>query len=175
MKTLVTLLSVLVAFSAASADARSIRQDYESAEIIRSNIDAKSHLINERLDGTGQVYINRTTNKATLKLGRKFYCPPNQVCAEVMPEPVVIELPIIKINAGECNSVIYVAQIDKRPVDGMYEGLRITDNRRFYETCRTVRAIDPTVVEYKTISPGMDGPAVETNSTFVAKPLKRPL
>lgn len=173
MKTLATLLSTLVVLGSINADARSMRQDFESAEITHMNIDAKSQLATERLDGSGLVYINHTQNTATLQLNRKFYCPPGRFCAQVMPAPVIITLPIKKVSEGACNSIIYVAAEDKRPVDGMYQGLRITDNKRFSESCLNTRFVDSTFVEYKTISPGFGAPVVETLSTFVAKSLKR--
>ncbi len=171
MKALLTVF--LASTVVATANARSIRQDIEAAEIKESHIHPNSYLNGEKLDGTGLVYINHTQKTATLQLNRRFFCPPGRFCPQVMPEPVMITLPIKKVSEGACNSVIYVAVKDKRPADGNYEGLRITDNRRFYETCRSVRAVEPTYVEYKTISAGFGGPVVETLSTFTAKPLQR--
>lgn len=168
---LLTIATVSMIFS--SAEARSVKPFLMSAQLKEMHIDQKSYLAQEDLDKTGSISINQATKTITLQLNRKMHCPPGRYCPMVMPEPVLITLPLVSVKQGHCDSVIYQARKDKRPVDGILEVLTVVDNSRFYNRCRTVRAVDITEVHYETSGYNrMEREQLKTHSVFTAEKLQ---
>jgi hypothetical protein len=77
------------------------------AELTRFNLDEK--LAAARVQA-GQIEIDEMINEATLSLIPAFYCPPGRFCAQVVPMPITISLPIVSKVKDECGSKIIVAR-----------------------------------------------------------------
>lgn len=96
----------------------------------------------------GNISVDFRSQTITLAAYRPFYCPPHLVCAQVMPAPVVITLPITNRFVDECGSITYTAEKDQRPVDGALQQLLVIDNTD--NRCPTFQALAPTEVQYHT-------------------------
>jgi hypothetical protein len=119
----------------------------------------------------GHIALDRGARNAKLTLDRPFYCPADSICAQVMPAPVVIELPIVAKKTDPCGTVIYTALRDARPVDGILETLEVRDNTA--NTCKTLVALAPTDIKYNTASVSrMTGIEGRTFSRFFAEKLR---
>lgn len=76
----------------------------------------------------GNIIINLTKRQIALHINLGFHCPPGRMCAQVMPAPIDVELPIVSQTADTCGTRAYVAVRDERPVDGVKELIRVVDN-----------------------------------------------
>lgn len=56
-------------------------------------------------------------------------CPPNALCADVMPTPFATRLPLVAVQPSLCGDR-FIAQIDRTPVDGVAEKIEIIDYSR---------------------------------------------
>lgn len=77
--------------------------------------------------GKSTLDINYNTQTVTLKVEREWYCPPNAACALVMPEPLVVELPIVSVEEKECGIKEITAAVDQRPVDLNLVEIKVQD------------------------------------------------
>lgn len=77
---------------------------------------------------SGTMAINKSTMTLILHIERNYYCPPNSICTEQMPEPLVIELPITYIGSGFCGGEVISAETDSRSTDGHYLGVHFTND-----------------------------------------------
>jgi len=87
---------------------------------------AKSHF--DQDFQSGNLTINYDEKTVTLTLNRKFECPAGMMCAQVMPGPKVVTLPIVSIEEGSCGATKVSAQKDSRPSDGILEQINVIDN-----------------------------------------------
>ena len=94
------------------------------------------------------VAVDFGAQQITLTLQARFHCPPGMMCAQVMPAPIEIHLPLVDVRTGSCGQRIYTAKVDHRPVDGAMKMIRVVDNTSFI--CKSLIAVSPTVVTYST-------------------------
>lgn len=87
---------------------------------------------------------------ARLMLNFRRSCPPRAMCPAVMPAPKTVELPIVSQYNDRCGTQVYLARLDRRPVDGGLQELTIKDNT--YNRCPHAKPMDPTEVTYETRS-----------------------
>ena len=119
-------------------------------------------------DMTGaHIVIDHMEQTATLTLYRAWSCPEGVMCPMVMPAPVIIELPLENAVLDRCNTVIYSALDDQRPVDGNMRQLVIRDNTR--NQCPHFAALPATEVTYKTLGGWVPE---ETHSIFTGPALR---
>jgi hypothetical protein len=71
-----------------------------------------------------QVVLDTVNKTVTLKANFPYYCPPQRMCAQVMPAPFVVTLPIA--NSSVRNGVtVYVALTDHRALDGSVQQITL--------------------------------------------------
>ena len=161
-------VSVLGLFGAQlPAHARSLMAPVISAELTRFNLD--EHLPYKDSVVGASIEINYPQHRATLKLLRKFSCPSGLICAQVMPQPIVIALPIQEMTKDDCGSRMFEAAQDLRRVDGALQTISIRDNTANH--CPSFVARPATEVIYKTDYIGRGGP-LHTRSTFEGEALR---
>jgi hypothetical protein len=119
----------------------------------------------------GNVKIDYNEKNIQLSLYKKFYCPPHQLCAMMMPAPILIELPILEIKRGTCNETITVAQKDDRPVDGIFQSIKITNFQT--ATCRFFVAPQNTLEITKSFYDRIHGNEVKTHSKMNLNTFKK--
>ena len=76
----------------------------------------------------GTIVLDLGAKTAELTVNYRRSCPPRMACPAVMPAPRVVTVPITHVTTDTCGSVVYHASRDKRPVDGVFSALTITDN-----------------------------------------------
>lgn len=89
--------------------------------------------------GDGSLTIDFTKSSVKLFVTRKHTCPPNMMCAQFMPAPLIVELPITSLKTDSCGIHTIVAREDKRPVDGSLSVMTIKDATDM--TCKTLVAV----------------------------------
>ncbi|MBI3558743.1 MAG: hypothetical protein HY074_20945 [Deltaproteobacteria bacterium] len=149
------------------AQARSLMPPVWSAELTRIHLDEQLPYKDSVVGA--EIEINYAARKATLTLMRKFSCPVGQFCAQVMPMPIVIELPIVDRNVDECGSKLIKAAKDLRRVDGALQTLAIRDNTANH--CPSFVARPATEVIMKSEYHGRGRP-MSTRSTFEGEALR---
>ena len=100
---------------------------------------------------SGHVTVDLTAGQISLFLQPAFHCPDGLVCIQVMPEPIIIDLPIVETVVNECNWTVYTAKVDKTPVDGLLEIITVSDYSK--NTCPTIMALPETAVNYASFNP----------------------
>jgi hypothetical protein len=85
----------------------------------------------------------------------------NRICPHIIPQPIHVELPVVKTEATECGHLITARQ-DSRMADGSYEEIQITDFQN--STCRFVTK--PLIEVHYLASFPNRGPASEHEATF---------
>lgn len=91
---------------------------------------------------SGNLIVNYDDKKVTLILNRKFQCPAGTFCAQVMPAPKIVELPITTVETGNCGATLVSAQKDQRSRDGLLEQINVIDNTTMF--CRILLPYDGT-------------------------------
>lgn len=120
------MISLALIFAGLEAGATSL-QHTTSAVLTSFHMDAQSPLAQRRILG-GSITINFASQEATLILNPAFYCPPNAMCAMVMPRPIEVTLPLKAAYNDRCGTQTYEAHINHLPVDGNLKSLTIKDN-----------------------------------------------
>jgi hypothetical protein len=145
LNTAVITLSVLGFGSIAMASGHhsKLRGVY-TAELDQLNIDSQLPMSSSIYGGA--ITVDYDQDQAVLTLYPRFNCPADAYCAQMMPAPVVIELPIVSVYKDDCGSRVIVAEQNLVPVDGFFEQLEIHDNRSM--TCKTLVAVPGTEVSY---------------------------
>lgn len=114
---------------------------------------------------SGFVKIDRAQKVITLIIQQAMgRCPQNQMCIQMMPAPLVIELPLIAKQRDSCGTVTYTARLDQRPVDGILQELTVKDHTK--NNCPTFAALPETEVDYATETSGSKNNILRTHSTF---------
>lgn len=173
MKIIPSLLVLAIAMlGSVGLQARSIvTQSHVQADLIEINLDQRLNL--QRVDsGTLEMnssLIDKKGNNITLILNTPFYCPEGHFCAQVMPDPHVIQLPLKDSKQDSCGNMIYTAELDERPFDGNYQELVVIDHRR--SNCEIAYPA-MTEVTYTVITPGFFTPVIKAVSTMTAEALK---
>ncbi len=174
MKTqLITLLSLFTlassAFAQADVQSLSPRRHVEFAELLEINLDEQLADGAPSLISGGTIKLDYRAKMAELTVFRSFHCPRDLYCIQMMPSPIIVKLPIKSIRFDACGTRVIDARLDRRPVDGALQTLRIKDHTS--NTCPHLIALPDTSIAYKTKSSGRGG-YVETNSTFTAEALE---
>lgn len=159
--------SLITAFSL-SASAQASGEVFR-AKLTYFNLDPRIQVMGQV--NQGHIEIDMVQEVATLALYPEFRCPPNAYCAQVMPAPVIVTLPIIEVGTDECGSKVVTAVRDMRPADGGLEKLVIRDNTQAH--CPTLIALAPTDVVYEIETAGFRLPVEKTFSTFAGDELGR--
>ncbi len=121
MKSLLLLVS-LVLGTVAQANVQ--REGVINFNVVKAEY-AKSHV---RSAGHATVSVDYKNSTVTLFVEeRHIPCAPNMMCAAVMPAPIEIELPIVKVETDSCGVKHVVAKRDLRPVDGALQVLKVVD------------------------------------------------
>tara|TARA_R110002072_G_scaffold534_5_gene3772 strand:- start:27260 stop:27754 length:495 start_codon:yes stop_codon:yes gene_type:complete len=135
MKNLIILITMIAAFS---ANARSLYPEIYTAKILTERTQ-KDHQV--FLQGNLEVNKMRNTIKMTLLHGP--HCPPFAFCIEVLYTQE-INLPIVNTSTDECGAKTYTALKDERPVDGIFEYVRVTDYTDY--VCPTFNILPETAI-----------------------------
>ncbi|MEZ0392364.1 MAG: hypothetical protein ACAH59_09125 [Pseudobdellovibrionaceae bacterium] len=128
MKTFILALSLFLTLAArAEVETENIEFQVEKASF------AEAHVAHP---GNARLFINYAENNVTLKVDQLFHCDSGEVCAQVMPVPKVITLPIVSIEEVSCGIRKVTAQVDARPADGLLQTLVAEDSSDM--TCQTL-------------------------------------
>ncbi|MBI3542173.1 MAG: hypothetical protein HY075_02720 [Deltaproteobacteria bacterium] len=168
MKTVI--LSVAACLSlVTAAHARSPMPPVWSADL--THVDLDEQLPYKNQVESASITLDYAKGTATLVMPRRFYCPPRAMCAQMMPMPIVVSLPIVERLTDACGSRIVHAKLDRRPVDGTLQSLSVRDNRS--NRCPTFAALEATEVVYKTQGyHRVERREIETRSTFSGDALR---
>lgn len=138
------MLCLLIAFTTTQASARTpIRS--QSATITHFSFAKGSSLSQMKISG-GQISLDYFAGEVTLSLQPAFECPGKMICAQVMPAPIEVTLPLVHSFTDRCGTVHFTAKRDSRPVDGLNEVIRVSDHTR--NTCPTLTILPATSVSY---------------------------
>lgn len=119
MKTLIVSIAVMLsAVSSANAAEGVVEFLVEKAQY------NDNHIQNP---GEGRIFVDYANNKALLQVEREFFCPASEICPQVMPEPLRVELPITTVEVDTCGIKKITALVDMRPADGSKQELVIED------------------------------------------------
>ncbi len=123
MKSLLISLALLTSstFAFANADVSGMKTfPITQAEISAAHFDQEFK--------TGSLIVNYDEKMVTLVLNREFHCSQDLACAEVMPAPKVVQLPITSVESGNCGATVIQAQDDARNRDGIFQQISVIDN-----------------------------------------------
>lgn len=115
--------------------------------------------------GSGKLLLNYEKGEVTLTVTQRFSCPEGLMCAQVMPAPVVVELPIVSVTKDACGIRTVTAKDDGRPADGMLQEIVVKDPTRM--TCKTFVAVAPTATYKTAFYNRMSGKEVKDQSDMV--------
>ncbi len=87
---------------------------------------SESHVSSGVQSGEIQADYGQKTVKMTLHPAMTA-CPQGMLCAQVMPSPVVVELPIVSIKVDTCGILEVTALKDRRPLDGSLQQIKFYD------------------------------------------------
>lgn len=112
-----------------------------------------------------QLVLNYDLSEVSLNIKVAFHCPDGRICAQVMPVPVQVHLPIVSVHTDLCGIRTVTAMLDDRLVDGMLQQIRITDPSKM--TCRTFIAVHPKATYVTSFYDRNDGKTVTNQSTMI--------
>lgn len=98
----------------------------------------------------GSLQIDLDQKVIQIFLNQRYICPTPLVCAAVMPEDMVIEVPLIRQQTDSCGVVTYTAEVDNTIADGLRETIEVVD----YQAATCMFVINtPTTIRYETFNP----------------------
>lgn len=112
-----------------------------------------------------QLVLNYDKSEVSLNIKVAFDCPDGRICAQVMPVPVQVELPIVSVQTDMCGIRTVTAMRDSRPVDGELQQIKIIDPSKM--TCRTFVAVQPKATYVTSYFDRLDGVTVTNKSTML--------
>lgn len=119
--------------------------------------------------GQVELSINHAAQIVKLQIENRFYCPEGRVCAMVMPQPTLVELPIVSTKEDGCGVKTIIAKEDQRPVDGGLSEIKIQDT-----TSMKCRMFLESKASYVTAHyDRMEGKQIVNKSTFVLKSIQK--
>lgn len=119
-----------------------------------------------RQSTAGMVKVDLEKKVIQIILNQRYSCPEPLVCAAVMPEDMVIEVPIVREQVDSCQVATYTAEVDNTIADGLYEKIEVVD----YQVATCMFTINtPTTVRYETFNPWTQ---LEETSNFDADVLR---
>ncbi len=112
---------------------------------------------------SASVLVDRRAGKIHLTLERAYDCR-SEICAEVMPEPLLVSLPIVSVVKDECGRWITRAGSDE--LNGLTGLQQMVLVQMQDSVCGGVDASAPTVLTFQTGAPQrtvskFEGPALE--------------
>ncbi len=140
VSSLLALFALLLTYNSAFAADRALA-DQDVYGLSNFEIDQSStELPQANQIANGAMIVDAEAKMLTLHLERNFFCPPNSICTQQMPEPKIIRLPITYIGTGFCGGQVISAEMDSRPADGIYVGVHFTNDEG--NTCTKPKADD---------------------------------
>lgn len=127
MKKFILIATALISLS---ASATSLKTQL-SARLLRHDFDNNSPLASMQI-AHSEVVIDFRNDMIALNFTLPWSCPPNALCALVMPTRQ-FEVEYLEVETDECNISTFTAEDDQRPVDGAYEKITVRDFSR--NTC----------------------------------------
>ncbi len=112
-----------------------------------------------------QLVLNYDKLEVSLNIKVAFHCPDGRICAQVMPVPVQVKLPIVSVQTDLCGIRTVTALLDGRPVDGELQQIKIIDPSNM--TCRTFVAVQPKATYVTSFYDRIDGITVTNQSTML--------
>lgn len=167
--TISTLIAISTAFASTENDKR-VRNI--TSKIIEMNLDSHT-FAGEELTG-GTIELANLNSQITVILDRKFKCPRGPrdtgACIQVMPEPIIISMPVTKMEVGTCGEVTYSGKKDYRMADGELQILSVTDFANFH--CQTFAPINDVEANYLVYPARMGNRKEPLVSNFVGESFK---
>ena len=158
-------ISLSISLGFASLPAMAARKSFTYQAVIKAELLAK---YSDRYLG-GKLFFDGRKRLVQLELQPKMpACAEGRSCAQVMPEPISYELRHAKSTLDSCGIIQTVAQVDQRPVDGIF--LKVTIRNNMNNTCPTLVALPALDVnlEQKYYN-RLEGREVSTFDSFIAK------
>lgn len=112
-----------------------------------------------------QLILNYDRLEVSLNIKVAFHCPDGRICAQLMPIPVQVDLPIVSVQTDLCGIRTVIALLDDRPEDGMLQQIKIIDPSK--TTCRTFIAVQPKATYVTSFYDRIDGKTVTNQSTML--------
>ena len=150
MKQLIAILSLALSFAAQASDI------VDHDPVVYGTRIEKIYSQFEYMDNVdnGGIKVNVTDNVITLSLYHKVECPEGFACIALALPPTIIELPIVSQEVDSCGSEIFVAMVDKTPMDGFRDTIQVVDNK--FNTCLALLPLETTHVSYSAYNPWTD-------------------
>ncbi|MBI2519574.1 MAG: hypothetical protein HYV97_04130 [Bdellovibrio sp.] len=144
MKTIFGIICALYLLSS-FAHATSLHPDTfsHSAKLLTWNFDSESFLSTKSVRG-GTVSVNEVTKEVSIRFDLRNNCPPNAFCIAYIPT-YQVTLPLKKVETDSCGNVIYKAERNMMPADGIHQKLVVKDVSR--SICEMVY-VAPTMITY---------------------------
>ena len=169
MKTLILLFAIITT-TAASATTLHPDTFLRTAELRTWDFDQDSHLKDLDITG-GRLRVNAVRKQLSLVFDLAWSCPPNALCAMVMPEHR-IDLPIVEIKRDSCGVVTYKAERNMMPADGTHQIITVKDNT--HSVCEILYPA-PTIITYSVAFYNrMSAEVINQKSFFLADQIKSP-
>ncbi len=118
-KALMTIFAATSLITSAQADVVT-----EYAASLTSGRFSPGHVAGGVFDG-GRIVMNDEARTLKLTAAVRKICPPGMACTLEVPEPLVVELPIVEESKDPCGGTTIIASEDLRPVDGMLREIRL--------------------------------------------------
>ncbi len=162
MKSMIASAALFASVSVFAAD----EKPFPRAEILQTEL---SHIqIDSRLGygdiESGKIILDLPSAKMSLNLVPAFHCRGYMYCAQRMPALISMELPIVHSRLDECGATVYVASLDRRPVDGNLTQFELTDERN--AQCTHFNALPGVKGRLKVITSGFRSPSIHSISNF---------
>jgi hypothetical protein len=125
MKTIFLSLALLTASTLAFANSEGFGTGVKSFPITQAHL-APVHF--DQSFESGNLNIDYDQKMVTLTLNRSMQCPAGQICIQMMPAPLVVRLPIVSVEAGECGALKVLARKNLMTRDGVMEQISIVDD-----------------------------------------------
>lgn len=161
MKNLFLAITLLIGAVSTAAEAEKKAQG-----VLQYNVTgAKYASVHVQNASRAQLVLNFDKAEVSLNIKVAFNCPDGRVCAQVMPVPVQVELPIVSIVTDMCGIRTVTAEFDNRVADGELQQIKVTDPSQM--TCRTFVAVQPKATYVTSYFDRLDGKTVTNKSTML--------
>lgn len=131
MKTLIAALALCFTAVTAQAGTPNPVQPVALPELYNLKsirVDQMSQVLPTGAIANGVLQIDKENRTITISLQPAWQCPAGALCAMVMPEPMVLTLPITYEGGGFAGGRILVAEMNNLPVDGASIRIQVLDN-----------------------------------------------
>jgi hypothetical protein len=122
--------------------------------------------LNVEQNANGLMHVDYDAQTVSLTVPRRMpRCPRDMACIQVMPSPMIVQLPITDIKTDSCGIRTVVALKDQRPVDGILQKIKLVDASD--ATCQFFRAPDQPASYQTRAYDRMSSREIKTNSTMM--------